>query len=163
MRIIRTLVFAVALAICESAAAPGRPPQPLPARLLDQRLQAVHGPAATLRQYLGRPVVVNIWATWCPPCQKELPMLERAQRDHAEIRFVGIDQGESRARVRNYVQRMHVTYPVLLDPQDIYGAAAGFAFPTTVFINASGKIVQVHRGALDPTSLRAGIASLRRP
>ncbi len=159
MRIARPLV-ALALALGALGASSGPAPQPLPAGLMNQRFESVRGPATNLRHYVGRPIVLNIWATWCPPCQRELPLLESAQLTHRNITIVGVDQGEARAHVAAFLARVEVTYPILLDRSEVYGAAAGFSFPTTVFLDASGRIKGVHRGALDAASLRSGIAAI---
>ncbi len=159
MRIAQPIVvLALVLGALGVASAPA--PHPIPAALMNQRFEAVRGPATNLRHYLGRPIVVNIWATWCPPCQRELPLLENAHLAHRDITIVGFDQGEDRAHVAAFLARAEVTYPILLDRSEVYGAAAGFAFPTTVFLDASGRVKSVHRGALDAASLRSGIASI---
>ena len=152
-------LLALVLAILTFGAS-AKTPQPVPAQLLDRPLQSLGGPSLALRHFLGHPIVLNIWATWCPPCQAELPLLERAHLGNRSVRFVGVDQGETRSRVGAFVQQRGVSYPVLLDPAEIFGAAAGFTFPTTVFIDASGRIVTVHVGGLDPASLQAGLASI---
>ncbi len=159
MRIAKPLA-ALVLAFGALGASSAAGPKPLPSGLMNQRFEAVRGPATNLRHFAGRPIIVNIWATWCPPCQKELPLLENAHLTHRNITIVGIDQGEARAHVAAFLARVEVTYPVLLDRGEVYGAAAGFAFPTTVFLDSAGRIKSVHQGALDAASLRKGIAAI---
>lgn len=114
----------------------------------------------TLRQFAGRPVVVNFWASWCTPCRNEMPVLEAASR-HArdEVAFLGIDVNDTRSDAAAFVARVKVTYPIAYDPS---GATTGpyglFGLPTTVFVNRSGTIVGTHAGAFDARTLAAALA-----
>lgn len=108
------------------------------------------GDRVTLAEYAGAPVVLNFWASWCAPCVKEMPLLERAhQRYGDEVRFVGIDGNDSRRLARRLMAETGVTYPSGYDPDDdVYRDYRLVGRPTTVFVDARGRIRGVHAGEL---------------
>ncbi len=85
----------------------------------DLRLTSLTGEPAALTDYLGRVVLVNNWATWCPPCRAEMPELLAYYQAHAEQGFVliAINAGESEAEVRAFADAFGLTFPVWLDPE----------------------------------------------
>src|SRR3546814_7473677 len=65
----------------------------------------------------GEPMVVNLWATWCPPCRREMPVLAKAQEERGDVTFVFVNQGESESEIRDYLRESHLQLSnVLLDP-----------------------------------------------
>jgi cytochrome c biogenesis protein CcmG, thiol:disulfide interchange protein DsbE len=120
-------------------------------------------PARTvsLADFHGKALVVNFWASWCFPCQAEMPVLESAYRsEHGQVQFLGIDTNDSRGAALQFLGRLHVTYPSLSlpDPRDEMVSAYGLVgLPITVFISASGRMVGTHIGQLDAATLRAAL------
>ncbi len=108
----------------------------------------------------GKPMVVNLWATWYPPCRREMPVLAAAQRRRPDVRFVFVNQGEGRARIRRYLRAEHLQLKnVLLDPFASVGRTVGSqALPTTLFFDASGKLVDFHTGAFSKATLAARLS-----
>ena len=139
-------------------AQPPRPP--LPAISLPR----LGGGELALQSLRGRPVVLNLWATWCPPCRRELPMLAQAARREKGVRIVLVDEGEPAARVADFLRRENLAPPeVLLDAHNVLMAhyrAPGF--PTTLFIAADGRVQRMHIGELSAATLAQGVAELRR-
>ena len=126
---------------------------PLPAltlRDLDDR------PVA-LRAFAGKPAVVNLWATWCPPCRREMPVLVEAQRAHRDVHVVFVDQGESAAEVRAFFAASGLRPEhVLIDAgQSLAQQMNARVFPTTLFFDADGVLRSMHVGALSPATLAA--------
>ena len=111
----------------------------------------------------GQPVVVNLWASWCPPCRREMPVLAAAQQQETQVRFVFVNQGEAAKAAQHYLGAvgLHLAN-LLLDPNTTMGRAIGStALPTTLFYDASGKLVDTHLGELSAASLASKLNRLR--
>jgi thiol-disulfide isomerase/thioredoxin len=130
-----------------------RPGEVVPAMALpDLRGRAVSLPAA----YAGRPLLINLWASWCGPCASEMPELQRFSRQQAAngVQVIGIALDDP-AAVRTFVQRLGVTYPVLLDtpgPADAgvrLGNPAG-VLPYTVLVSPRGVLLKQRIGPFGP-------------
>ena len=131
-------------------------------RMPQLALLAMDGTTVALSNYEGRPTVVNLWATWCPPCQREMPMLHAAQRSRPDVNFVFLNQGESAQQVAAYLRKSGLALQnVLLDGRGDAGAALGHrALPTTLFFDARGRLVDTRLGELSEASLAERLASL---
>jgi thiol-disulfide isomerase/thioredoxin len=125
--------------------------QPLPAL----SLPALDGRSVELAGFVGKPTVVNLWATWCPPCRREMPLLQQAQAAHPELHFVFVNQGETRDVILRYLQGQGmVLQNVLIDGRKATGAAFNeAALPTTLFFDAQGRLVSTRVGALSQATL----------
>lgn len=125
-------------------------------------LQTLDDRPAPLTAYAGRPLVVNLWATWCPPCQREMPALAVAEQAHPDVTFLMVNQGEGAPTIRRFLQRMGLQFEhVLMD----YGSAvlkdAGSgALPTTLFFDAQGRMTLLHTGEITAARLRDNIGQL---
>jgi thiol-disulfide isomerase/thioredoxin len=113
-----------------------------------------------LTAYLGRPVVLNLWASWCPPCRREMPAFEQAQRAFPEVAFVMINQGESAQQASAFLRNEGLTFSdVLLDPASQAMQALGTrGLPTTFFFDAQGRLVHSHMGELTTAPLSNAIS-----
>ena len=109
-----------------------------------------------LNSYTGRPVVLNLWASWCPPCRREMPVFEQAQAQYPDIAFVMVNQGESAPQARAFLEAHGVQLKdVLLDPaSQTMQAVASRGLPTTLFFDEHGRLVDVHFGELSIASLK---------
>src|SRR5476649_2379296 len=135
---------------------PARQPQ-LPALALN----AMNGEPTTLAATAhGKPVVVNLWASWCPPCRQEMPLLAEAQRQRSDIAFIFVYQGEAAADAAQFIGQ-HGMANVLFDPHAELGRAVGSsAMPTTLFYGADGKLADMHIGVLSAATLASKLATL---
>ena len=124
---------------------------PLP----DLALTTLDGTPTALHAHAGRPVVLNLWATWCPPCRREMPVFEDAQQRWPGVAFVLANQGEDRGTVREYLERQGLVLDhVLLDPHSQAMLDTNTrGLPTTLFFNAEGRLVDTHMGELTRASL----------
>ena len=120
-------------------------------------------PADLARLAAGEPLVVNMWATWCPPCRRELPTLAAAQKQEREVRFVFADQGEDAHTVQRYLGAASLELDnVLLDAGARMGREVGSGgLPTTLFYDAKGRLVDTHVGQLTAGSLASKLNRLR--
>ncbi|MFA7527774.1 MAG: TlpA disulfide reductase family protein [Ottowia sp.] len=115
-----------------------------------------------LTAYAGRPLVVNLWATWCPPCQREMPALARAEQAHPDVTFLMVNQGEGAPTIQRFLQRMGLRFDhVLLDyGSTVLKEAGAGALPTTLFFDAQGRMVSLHTGEITAARLRDQIGQL---
>ncbi|HEY0844595.1 MAG TPA: TlpA disulfide reductase family protein [Noviherbaspirillum sp.] len=113
----------------------------------------------------GKPLVVSLWATWCPPCRAEMPVFAAAQREERDVAFVFASQGEDASTVERYLTESQLELAnVLIDPRRELGREVGSrVFPTTLFYDAGGRLVDVHVGQLSEASLTAKLSRLRAP
>ncbi|MGO9445311.1 MAG: TlpA family protein disulfide reductase [Thiobacillaceae bacterium] len=121
----------------------------------------LNGERQPLSQWRGKVLVLNFWATWCPPCRQEIPGFMKLQRELADsgVQFVGIalDQADN---VNNFARQLGINYPLLLggdaafELQSRLGNRSG-GLPFTVVVNAMGRPVGRHVGALSAEQLRA--------
>ena len=116
----------------------------------DFTLTALAGGNMQLSTLRGKPVILNFWATWCPPCRAEMPELEALWQRYKDdgLLLIGVDQGENAATVERFARGVvATTFPLLLDTNQAVGRAYGVrALPTTVFIDAEGRIQDVRIG-----------------
>jgi cytochrome c biogenesis protein CcmG/thiol:disulfide interchange protein DsbE len=145
------IVFEVASA---GSGGKAEPAPPLPSAVLQ-------APKTTLASLRGKPALVNFWASWCEPCRQEAPELERLNRSlHGEARLVGVDYTDQAGNARDFIQQYGWTFPVLSDPDGIYGARYRFSgLPTTVVLDARGRIVETLRGPQSAADLRQALDS----
>ncbi len=111
----------------------------------------------------GQPKVINLWATWCPPCRREMPMLIEVGT-HSQVPVLLANQGEDEATIRAFlIQQGLADNAVLADPRGELGrTVASPALPTTLFVNAAGEIVDVHAGEISRAALTAAIRDLQK-
>lgn len=130
--------------------------------LPDMTLLLPSGEPVNLRDYAGEPIVLNVWATWCPPCVREMPVLEQAQHDYPQVQFLFANLGEDAVTVDNFLQRLDVKLEhVLLDQQNQLGLHYGSrGLPTTLFIDAEGQLQDTHLGELSLASLKDRLAGI---
>lgn len=129
----------------------------------DLTVMDLGGQAVDLRVLDGRPMVVNLWATWCPPCRREMPVLEAAQKQRNDVRFLLVNQGENAEAVQRFLRDQGLSSTaVLLDSGNRLGQATGsYGMPTTLFYDAQGRLKHSQMGELSAASLEYGLGQLR--
>jgi len=113
----------------------------------------------------GKPMVVNLWATWCPPCIREMPVLEQAQKDNPGVAFVFVNQGERPETIRRFMQDQSLGLTNLMtDFSGSLGRNTGsHGMPTTLFYNAEGRQVDAHVGELSDATLASNLEQFKAP
>ncbi|WP_186168076.1 TlpA family protein disulfide reductase [Burkholderia gladioli] len=106
-------------------------------------------------RFADKPVILNLWASWCPPCRREMPVLAQAQAAHPELTVLMLNQGEDASTVRGFLSQMGLRFDeVMLDPRRdamrVYGSRG---LPTTLFFDARGHLVESHVGEITAARL----------
>lgn len=126
-------------------------------------LATLDGRSTDLDAARGQPMVINLWATWCPPCRREMPMLINVAA-MSTIPVLLANQGEPATQIRAYLGREGLPADAIrLDPTGSLASATGSsALPTTLFIDAAGRVRQTHSGEISRAALTAAIRELER-
>jgi thiol-disulfide isomerase/thioredoxin len=131
-------------------------------------LRDPRGRAHSIAEWDGRPLLINFWATWCEPCRREIPLLERLRKEGrpAGLEIVGIAI-DSPAAVEHFVAAAGMHYPVLVGEQDALDVVQAFGvatpvFPFTVFVDGRGEVLTLHLGELHEATARAVLDVLSR-
>lgn len=126
------------------------------------RLTDLAGTPVSLADYRGQVVLVNLWATWCPPCKEEMPALEAFYRKYAEDGFViiAINDGDPAPDVLQFVEEYGLTFPVWLDPTYIATEKAfkSLSLPSSYVIDRDGQVVLSWIGGINSRSLEKYVA-----
>lgn len=159
-RVLVGTLAALSLTFVGVTAAIAPAPRPLPQGLA---LATLAGQPIGLDTLRGKPLVINLWATWCPPCRREMPMLVDVART-SPVPILLVNQGETPAQVRKFLadNRLPGDSIALDASQSVAAATRAGAFPTTVFIDADGRIVSVHAGEISRAALTGATRDLER-
>lgn len=122
--------------------------------LPDLTLNCFTGGRPVALSSLPRPAVINIWASWCPPCRDELPVMQGlADRTAGRLTVIGVDSGDRREAAASFAAGNDISMPTLFDPDGKLAVAIKqAALPATLFLNTDGEMY-VHRRALDVDGL----------
>lgn len=129
----------------------------------DFELLGMDGSVHTMSEYEGKARVINFWGTYCPPCVREMPALQAQWEKWSNqgVEIIGINVGENKMTVENFVAQTGVKFPILMDPKRNAVASFGVGpMPTTFFVSASGKIDHIRIGELDLNTLDKQIEQL---
>lgn len=126
-------------------------PEPLPG----MRVSNLAGEPVQVSDLAGQPTVINLWASWCPPCRREMPTFERAQDAWPDIHFVYVNQGEDSATAQRYLaEHERRLETVLIDgPSLLSQHFSARGLPTTLFFNAEGNLQAHHPGEISAVQL----------
>ena len=149
-----------------SSDAPSAPQQPNINYATDFTVVDKNGNKVKLSDMRGKPVVVNIWASWCPPCVNELPHFEKLSKEYAgKVDFMMVDlvgaRGETKETALNFVDQQGYTFPIYFD--SLSSAASAYSInsiPMTLFINADGSLYAQRIGGMTESDLRQNIKAI---
>ena len=146
-----------------SSSAEGSTPEKIPAP--DFTVLDPEGKSVSLSNFLGKPIVINFWATWCGPCKSELPAFQKIYESYGEdITFLMVNMTDGRDTeevVKEFMADNSYTFPVYFDTkQDAATAYGAYSIPATVFIDTEGMVVDAYLGALSEKTLTACMEKL---
>ncbi|MGI9030322.1 MAG: TlpA family protein disulfide reductase [Ilumatobacteraceae bacterium] len=130
-------------------------------RLPDVELAPLNGEGAALALAdVSGPAVINLWATWCAPCRRELPAFQEVSAARPDVEFIGVDIGEDPVASQQFLTRLGVTFPQFRDPNAELTDALGVAsLPVTLFVDAEQR-VSPHVGPISSAELEEALARL---
>ena len=132
---------------------------PKPQVLDDFSIQTLGGSTLRLSDQRGRIVLLNFWATWCPPCREEMPAIDKLWQRTKDRPFtvMGVSVGETPATVRAFISRQGYAYPIFVDPTGALGAAFGASsIPTTYILDKTGAAIAGKVGGAPYDGTEAG-------
>lgn len=149
-----------ALGVAYSVLALWYPPPPV---LASVSMNTLSGERVSTRDFHGKPTVINLWATWCPPCQREMPVFEAGQINNPDIHFVFANQREADTVVQNWLSKEGLKLEnVLLDEQgQLANEVSSRGLPTTLFLDSEGRLVDIRMGELSSATLHDRLNALR--
>lgn len=162
------LVFAVVFAIKETSKEPKNSTKlednfakaPTGKKAPDFTLKNVQGELVTLSDFRGKKVMVNFWATWCPPCQEEMPEIERFHNENPDVIILSINI-DTTQDIQGFIDEYQTTFPVLLDEDKNVAKAYGtFKIPETYFINRDGIVKHKQIGAMKYNDMKTVFDSM---
>lgn len=123
--------------------------------LPDVSLYTLDGDRVRLEDYLGQPLLVNVWATWCPPCVREMPLLADLDASHDQIKVLLVNHGEGQAVIEHFLQEQELSLQhLLLDSMGSLLEHSGHrGLPVTYFYDAKGRLMSTHSGELTAADL----------
>jgi len=132
---------------------------------VDFTLPLLNGGTAKLSAYKGKVVLLNFWATWCPPCRAEMPSMETFYQQFKErgLEILAVNGGEDTATVQQFLQNNRYSFPILMDTKNEVNGLYGItAIPTTFILDKNGKIIVMIIGSLrwDDPKITAAIDTL---
>lgn len=141
-------------------------PNPVPKQgsaVPDFKAPGLDGMKHTWSDLKGKPVILNFWGTYCPPCREEMPALQKQADKWASsgLVVIGMNVGESAVTVRSFTQQYKIRFPIYLDENDDIRKDFGVRqYPTTFFIRPDGKIHEIKVGAMNEGIIEQTVASM---
>ncbi len=159
-----TAVIVALLALSATSGSPpkaaaAQPPRPAPAFSL--AVLGHPGQHLSLASYSGHPLILNFFASWCAPCQRETPLIARYFRAaHGRVTILGIDSADSATKAEAFIRQAGVQYPVVSAPIATALSYQAPVLPVTFFLNSRHRIVRTIYGAVTRAELNSGVAMM---
>ncbi len=133
-----------------------------PAHAADFRWQDASGKTHSLEEWRGKPLIVHLWASWCPPCRAEMPQLARWKARHPEARMLIVSLDRDAGEARAFLQRNDIHIPVLTTDSNEAFALGARALPSTILVRADGGVARILTGDQDWSEQSAATRDLLR-
>ena len=114
----------------------------------DFKAKTLKGEEIDTSKFRGKVLLVNFWATWCPPCRNEMPLFQKVYREYRDKGFeiVGVSTDSSMDAVKEFVREYGITFPIVLDEKDLSSKLRIAGLPTSFLIDRDGKVLRVRLG-----------------
>ncbi|HEY9077108.1 MAG TPA: TlpA disulfide reductase family protein [Anaerolineaceae bacterium] len=118
-------------------------------------LYDINGRRFTIQNLRGKAAIINFWATWCPPCREEMPLLQEISEKYSDrIQIFAINNGESKELVIDYVRKNGINFPVLIDEKSVIANKFRiYNLPASYFVDPQGILRSIRVGALTKTNI----------
>ena len=127
----------------------------------DVPFSASDGESASVADFQGTPLVLNMWATWCQPCVREMPAFDQVAGQLDTVAIIGVNIFDTPDDAQAFAADLGVTYPQFTDPNGELSTALNVTgYPATAFFDADGKLLELHQGELSADELRSSIQRL---
>jgi cytochrome c biogenesis protein CcmG/thiol:disulfide interchange protein DsbE len=149
-----------------SSTSTGSVPARIGAHLDNFSLPDLNGKAVQLSDYAGRPVLINAWATWCPPCQMEMPDLNAYYQKYRSqgLVILAVNAGETASQASTYVLQLGLTFPVLLDSDErLMDVLHINDYPTSILVGRDGVVKAIHIGSMTQQIIESEITPFLNP
>jgi len=153
-------LFALAAALLLlSCGGAGAGPEASGPRSADFRLKTLDGRTLGPKDFRGKVVVVDFWATWCVPCHVQTGILAPIHKEHGGkgLQILAANVGEEAATVRKFLEKKPLPYPVLMDPGEVSAELGVMALPAVMIIDKKGQVSFFQQGLVDDSTLRRAI------
>jgi peroxiredoxin len=150
------IIIAAVLLLSDKPSSQAAGPAQIGKRLKDFGLSDITGKTVHLSDYAGQVVLVNAWATWCPPCKAEMPDLNAYYQAHQKDGFtiLAVNAGDSASVTADFASQKGLAFPVLLDPNTRLLDSLGiYSYPTSIVVGSDGIIKTIHVGMFTPETL----------
>lgn len=151
MKTLNALLLMIAVGVVMPSAHAAAPdPVPVGSILRNLPMQGLHGPAKKILDFKGKPLIINVWASWCAPCRAEMGSLDRlAKRYGKQFTVIGISTDDYPERASQFLQRSGTAFPMFIDspPWPLEHMLGANRLPLTVLIDAEGRVVGKYYGA----------------
>ncbi|GAC1314448.1 MAG: TlpA disulfide reductase family protein [Vulcanimicrobiaceae bacterium] len=122
-------------------------------------LEKPSGGDLTLRDYAGKPLVMNVFASWCPPCRVELPLISASARKRMpRVAYLGVDAQESSQIATTFARAIKLPFPIAIDHGQFAASYGAVSLPITVFVDRRGIVRAIQHGTIDAASLERDLA-----
>jgi len=129
----------------------------------DIRFTGLDGQPHALSEFKGHPIILNFWATWCPPCRAEMPALEAVYKAHEAdgLLVIGVNQMEDGGKVSRFREQFHLTFPIFLDSKGQAGVTYRVrGLPSSFFIDKNGFIRKIVVGGMNVPLIQGQVRAL---
>jgi cytochrome c biogenesis protein CcmG, thiol:disulfide interchange protein DsbE len=129
----------------------------------DFELKTIDGKAVKLSDYKGKPVMINFFATWCPPCRAEMPALQEAYKEYADKGFVilAVNMGETDVAIRTFQEKLGLTFPIVVDENDRVSKLYDIVpLPTSYFVDKNGVVQGRWTGEIRKEQLKSVLGKI---